>query len=790
MTDYLDGLNEQQRAAVEYIDGPSLVIAGAGSGKTRVLTNKIAYLLDHGYEPWSILALTFTNKAANEMKERIAKQVGHERARYLWMGTFHSVFSRILRAEAEVLGFTSDFTIYDASDSKSLIKTIINEMQLDEKAYKPSTVQSRISNAKNHLISPDAYASSAEVRKADQEAKLSEIHRIYRRYWDRCRQSNAMDFDDLLVYTYVLLKGKPELCAKYAERFRFVLVDEYQDTNFAQHMIVQLLTEKSRHICVVGDDAQSIYSFRGANIDNILSFTNLYKEARLFKLERNYRSTQTIVNAANSLIVKNRSQIQKNVFSEKEVGDKIEVKSAYSDVEEAEIVANRVVKMHVRDNYAYSDFAILYRTNAQSRVLEEAFRKRSIPYRIYGGLSFYQRKEIKDVIAYFRLAVNPNDEEALKRVINYPARGIGNTTLGKIISAASENNVSLWSVLNEPLTYNLNVNKGTHTKLQAFRDLIAEFIEQASQKDAAELGREIIMRSGIRADIYQDRSPESLSRQENIEEMMNGINDFCDTRKEEGNDHVFLTDYLSEISLLSDQDEEKDEDTPKVTLMTIHSAKGLEFPNVFVVGLEDGLFPSMMSGESMRQLEEERRLFYVAITRAKEHCFLSYAKSRYRYGKMEFSVPSRFLKDIDVRYLNVAQADTVVQRVDEGVRRFRKETDERPSYYKAENNGPSMFDGGAMPEEPRHFVKPLSERKLKRVDLSSSPTSSSSAGAATTSTNEWGIAVGKRVVHARFGRGEVIKVEGAGENCKATISFANAGVKQLLLKFARFEKIE
>ena len=790
MTDYLDGLNEQQRAAVEYIDGPSLVIAGAGSGKTRVLTNKIAYLLDHGYEPWSILALTFTNKAANEMKERIAKQVGHERARYLWMGTFHSVFSRILRAEAEVLGFTSDFTIYDASDSKSLIKTIINEMQLDEKAYKPSAVQSRISNAKNHLISPDAYASSAEVRKADQEAKLSEIHRIYRRYWDRCRQSNAMDFDDLLVYTYVLLKGKPELCAKYAERFRFVLVDEYQDTNFAQHMIVQLLTEKSRHICVVGDDAQSIYSFRGANIDNILSFTNLYKEARLFKLERNYRSTQTIVNAANSLIVKNRSQIRKNVFSEKEVGDKIDVQSAYSDVEEAEIVANRVVKMHVRDNYAYSDFAILYRTNVQSRVFEEAFRKRSIPYRIYGGLSFYQRKEIKDVIAYFRLAVNPNDEEALKRVINYPARGIGNTTLSKIMLAASENNVSLWSVLNEPLTYNLNVNKGTHTKLQAFRDLIAGFIEQASQKDAAELGREIIMRSGIRADIYQDRSPESLSRQENIEEMMNGMNDFCDTRKEEGNDNVFLTDYLSEISLLSDQDEEKDEDTPKVTLMTIHSAKGLEFPNVFVVGLEDGLFPSMMSGESMRQLEEERRLFYVAITRAKEHCFLSYAKSRYRYGKMEFSVPSRFLKDIDVRYLNVAQADTVAQRVDEGVRRFRKESDERPSYYKAENNGPSMFDGGAMPEEPRHFVKPLSERKLKRVDLSSSPTSSSSAGAATTSTNEWGIAVGKRVVHARFGRGEVIKVEGAGENCKATISFANAGVKQLLLKFARFEKIE
>ena len=787
MADYLDELNEQQRAAVEYIDGPSLVIAGAGSGKTRVLTNKIAYLLDHGYEPWSILALTFTNKAANEMKERIALQVGKERARCLWMGTFHSVFSRILRAEAGAIGFTSDFTIYDASDSKSLIKAIIGEMHLDEKVYKPSSVQCRISNAKNRLLSPDAYASSSDIRMGDMEAKVPEIHRIYRCYWDRCRQSNAMDFDDLLFYTYLLFQNNHELCDRYAVRFRFVLVDEYQDTNYAQHKIVQQLTEKYRHICVVGDDAQSIYSFRGANIDNILSFTDMYKEARLFKLERNYRSTQTIVDATNSLIVKNRLQIRKNIFSEKEVGDKIEVQSAYSDVEEAEIVANRVAKMHIRDNSAYSDFAILYRTNAQSRVFEEAFRKRSIPYRIYGGLSFYQRKEIKDIIAYFRLAVNPDDEEALKRVINYPARGIGNTTLGKIIAAASENNVSLWKVLNEPLAYNLNVNKGTHAKLQGFRDLVAGFIEQVSQKDASELGRDIVRQSGILGDIYQDRSPENLSRQENIDEMMNGMRDFCETRREEGNEHVLLTDYLSEVSLLSDQDEEKDDSIPKVTLMTVHSAKGLEFPNVFVVGMEDGLFPSTVSGESQRQLEEERRLFYVAITRAEERCFLSYAKSRYRYGKMEFSVPSRFLKDIDMRYLNVAQADGMTQRVDEGMRRFRSEADGCSSYHRAENDGPSIFDGGAMPEEPRHFVKPLSARNLKRVDLSSVQ---DSPDRGSQSENEWGIAAGKKVVHARFGKGEVIRVEGAGDNCKATIRFANAGVKQLLLKFARFEKIE
>ena len=780
MTDYLDGLNEQQRAAVEYIDGPSLVIAGAGSGKTRVLTNKIAYLLDHGYEPWSILALTFTNKAANEMKERIAKQVGHERARYLWMGTFHSVFSRILRAEAEVLGFTSDFTIYDASDSKSLIKTIINEMQLDEKAYKPSAVQSRISNAKNHLISPDAYASSAEVRKADHEAKLSEIHRIYRRYWDRCRQSNAMDFDDLLVYTYVLLKGKPELCAKYAERFRFVLVDEYQDTNYAQHMIVQLLTEKSRHICVVGDDAQSIYSFRGANIDNILNFTRTYKDARLFKLEQNYRSTQTIVNAANSLIAKNRDQIQKEVFSEKDKGEPIGVFAAYSDVEEGEIVTNKIAQLHAKSGYAYHDFAILYRTNAQSRIFEEALRKRSIPYRIYGGLSFYQRKEVKDVVAYFRLAVNPHDEEAFKRVINYPARGIGNTTLGKLTEAAGRCEVSLWKVLCEPLSYGVELNKGTYTKLQGFRDLISEFVTLAREQDAYTLGMELVKRSGIMAEIYQDRSPENMSRQENIEELVNGMRDFCDGRQEEGNPHVLLSDYLSEIALLTDQDEEQGEAQPKVTLMTIHSAKGLEFPNVFVVGLEENLFPSPLSSASYRALEEERRLFYVAVTRAEEHCYLSYAKSRFKYGKMEFCNPSRFLKDIDVRYLQVPQEELMGTRIEEKASRFRKEASRASYEREPRETGPSMFDGGPMPEEPHRFVPPRTLRRIPDASPSAAPAGPSAGG----------LSAGMWIEHERFGKGEVTRVEGSGDNCKATVQFQHAGVKQLLLKFARFKIID
>ena len=800
MTTYLDELNESQRAAVLYNDGPSLVIAGAGSGKTRVLTYKIAYLMDNGYEPWSILALTFTNKAAREMKERIAKQVGQERARYLWMGTFHSIFSRILRTEAEAIGFTSNFTIYDASDSKSLINSIVKEMKLDNKVYKPGMIQARISNAKNHLILPEAYAASGEFFRADSEAKIPMMRDIYRYYWERCRQSNAMDFDDLLVYTYMLFKRNPEICEKYAERFRYILVDEYQDTNYAQHSIVLQLTSKNQRVCVVGDDAQSIYSFRGANIDNILKFTQIYRDARLFKLEQNYRSTQSIVKAANSLIAKNREQIQKNVFSEKETGEPITVTNAYSDIEEGEIVANQLVQLHVRQNYGYDDCAILYRTNAQSRIFEEALRKRSLPYRIYGGLSFYQRKEIKDVISYFRLAINPNDEEALKRVINYPARGIGDTTLNKVIMAAGEHQVSLWQVICEPLTYGLKVNKGTHAKLQVFRELIDGFRESMSKLLAFELGREIVMRAGIMADITQDRSPENLSRQENINELINGMHDFCATREEEGNPNVFLADYLSEVSLLTDQDGDSKDDSPKITLMTIHSAKGLEFKNVFVVGMEENLFPGQLAANSYKELEEERRLFYVAITRAEEHCYLSYARSRYKYGKPEFCNPSRFLKDIDSRYLKLPQEELFRQRVDEGASSFRAANAvqkpersfgggrnyERTSTPREE--GPSMFDGGAMPEEPHRFVKPAAPRNLRRIP---SPAAAVRSGSSVSSASVAfsGIAPGQTIEHERFGIGEIIRVEGTGDNCKATVKFRNAGEKQLLLKFARFKVI-
>ncbi len=780
MTDYLNELNESQREAVLYNEGPSLVIAGAGSGKTRVLTYKIAYLLDNGYEPWSILALTFTNKAAREMKERIARQVGQERARYLWMGTFHSIFSRILRAEAEVLGFTPNFTIYDATDSKSLVKTIIKEMNLDDKVYKPGMVQGRISNAKNHLVLPEAYAANAELIEADRAAKVPLLHEIYLRYWNRCRQSDAMDFDDLLLYTYLLFRTRPDICDKYAARFRYILVDEYQDTNFAQHSIVLQLTQKHQFVCVVGDDAQSIYSFRGANIDNILNFTRTYKDARLFKLEQNYRSTQTIVNAANSLIAKNRDQIQKEVFSEKDKGEPIGVFAAYSDVEEGEIVTNKIAQLHAKSGYAYHDFAILYRTNAQSRIFEEALRKRSIPYRIYGGLSFYQRKEVKDVVAYFRLAVNPHDEEAFKRVINYPARGIGNTTLGKLTEAAGRCEVSLWKVLCEPLSYGVELNKGTYTKLQGFRDLISEFVTLAREQDAYTLGMELVKRSGIMAEIYQDRSPENMSRQENIEELVNGMRDFCDGRQEEGNPHVLLSDYLSEIALLTDQDEEQGEAQPKVTLMTIHSAKGLEFPNVFVVGLEENLFPSPLSSASYRALEEERRLFYVAVTRAEDHCYLSYAKSRFKYGKMEFCNPSRFLKDIDVRYLQVPQEELMGTRIEEKASRFRKEASRASYEREPRETGPSMFDGGPMPEEPHRFVPPRTLRRIPDASPSAAPAGPSAGG----------LSAGMWIEHERFGKGEVTRVEGSGDNCKATVQFQHAGVKQLLLKFARFKIID
>ena len=782
MKDYLDELNESQREAVLYNEGPSLVIAGAGSGKTRVLTYKIAHLLGLGYEPWSILALTFTNKAAREMKERIARQVG-ERARYLWMGTFHSLFSRILRMEASAIGFTSNFTIYDSSDSKSLLKSIIKEMQLDDKTYKPGSIQGRISNAKNHLVLPDAYASNPEINRSDMDAKVPATCDIYRRYWERCRQSDAMDFDDLLVYTYILFRDFPEIRLKYASQFRFVLVDEYQDTNFAQHTIVLQLTQENQRVCVVGDDAQSIYSFRGANIDNILKFTQVYKGAKLFKLEQNYRSTQTIVQAANSLIEKNHEQIRKAVFSEKVRGEPIEVFNAYSDVEEGDIVANKILQLHRREGYAYDDFAVLYRTNAQSRIFEETLRKKSIPYKIYGGLSFYQRKEIKDVISYFRLAVNPHDEEAFKRVLNYPARGIGDTTLNKILQAATTHGVSLWSVIGDPLAYGLSINKGTHAKLQGFRELVEGFIRDAEEKDAYQMGSSIVRLSGIMTEMYQDHSPENMSRRENIEELVNGMHDFCANRQEEGNEHVYLTDYLAEVSLLTDQDSDKEGDGAKVTLMTIHSAKGLEFKNVFVVGLEENLFPSPMSMDSMRGLEEERRLFYVAITRAEEHCYLSFAKSRFKFGKTEFSSPSRFLKDIDVCYLRLPQEEKYARQVDEGVSRFRSQmpstTSRSPFITQTQSlterfsERSSMPKASSVPQEPRRF------KKVSSI-APSRPSASPVVG---------GLQAGNVIEHERFGIGDVVSVVGTGDNCKATVKFRNAGEKQLLLKFARFKVI-
>ena len=781
MPDYIEELNEGQRNAVLYNDGPSLVIAGAGSGKTRVLTYKIAYLLENGYQPWNILALTFTNKAAREMKERIARQVGPERARHLWMGTFHSIFLRILHVEAGHIGFTSQFTIYDTADSKSLIRSIIKEMGLDEKVYKPGMVQARISNAKNHLVSPAGYANNKEAYEGDRAAKVPALRDIYQRYWERCRQADAMDFDDLLFYTFLLFRDHPEVLARYQDQFRYILVDEYQDTNFAQHSIVLQLAKNHQHVCVVGDDAQSIYSFRGADIDNILYFTKVYPDTKVFKLEQKYRYSQTIVRAANSLIEKNQWQIRKEVFSEKEKGEAIGVYQAYSDVEEGDIVVNKIAELRREKRYAYSDFAILYRTNAQSRIFEEAMRKRSMPYRIYGGLSFYQRKEIKDVIAYFRLIVNPNDEEAFKRIINYPARGIGDTTVGKIIAAATGHNVSLWTVLCEPLAYGLNFNKGTVGKLQAFRELISAFITDAAEKNAYEIGADIIRQSGIINDVCQDNSPENLSRKENIEELVNGMSDFCAQRQEEGNPNVLLGDFLSEVSLLTDQDSDKDGDDEKITLMTVHSAKGLEFKNVFVVGMEENLFPSSMVGDSPRALEEERRLFYVAITRAEEHCFLSYAKTRFRYGKMEFGSPSRFLKDIDVRFLRLPQDAGMFRRVEEEAAVFRREN--ARGFAPDREDAPYGGKERVSVRPKQQIIAPTVPRNLKRVAPSANTASTSpSAGASANRVQQ-----GQLIEHERFGLGEVLKVEGEGDNAKATIRFKNAGDKQLLLRFARFK---
>lgn len=857
--DLLNDLNEAQRAAVEYIDGPSLVIAGAGSGKTRVLTYKIAYLLSQGKDLYSLLVLTFTNKAAREMVERIRKMFGETfYIRQKYMGTFHSVFARILRVESDKIGFTSDFTIYDEADSRSLLKSIVKEMGLSEKTYKPAVVHARISMAKNQLIGVDSYESDSDILSQNKRAGMPEIAKIYREYVQRCKLANAMDFDDLLVYTYRLFVERNDVLKKYGKIFKYIMVDEYQDTNYVQKKILTLLYNvmEEKAICAVGDDSQSIYSFRGANIDNILSFTRDFPAengnyARLFKLEQNYRSTQTIVEAANSLIKHNRNQIPKDVFSENAKGEKILYKPAYSDKEEAAIVAKDVKRIRREDGCQYSDFAILYRTNAQSRSFEEEFRKQGIPYRIYGGLSFYQRKEIKDIIAYFRLVANPDDEEAIKRIINYPARGIGATTVLKIADCAHQNQVSFWEVIGAPERYGLAVTKGTMNKLETFRLLISSFIERAQTTDVYELGDAIIKESGISQDIMSGKDADDLARQENLEEFLSGMSAFVEERREEGRfDELFLQDYLQDVALLTDADSDGDKDEPRVSLMTVHAAKGLEFPTVFVVGLEENIFPSPLSAASLRELEEERRLLYVAITRAEKHCILTNAKNRWRYGKMEFDNPSRFIDEIDGKLIDSqdeaggslfgsmsesrlgsrsgsmfgSRADSMSDQPEWArAQRPRRpwEDAEQPRYSSRYQNSkpvasqfvadpkPSLFDD--EPETSRTSGRSsLSEGNFKSVralnaakrymethsshpasrGTGSSASSVSSSAASSAGSSSCGLQEGMKIEHQRFGRGTVLKIEGTGENTKATVEFVHSGTKQLLLKYAKFTLVD
>lgn len=836
--DLLNDLNEAQRAAVEYIDGPSLVIAGAGSGKTRVLTYKIAYLLSQGMKPWSIMALTFTNKAAREMKERIGKLVGNDLAQHLYMGTFHSIFSRILRAEAEHIGFNNNFTIYDESDSRSLIKAIVKEMGLDDKKYKPAAVHAKISMAKNSLMSAAAYESDAAIFEQNKRAQMPEVGKIFVAYVQRCKQANAMDFDDLLTLTYQLFREHEDIRHKYAARFDYVLVDEYQDTNHVQMSIVMQLCQEKQRVCAVGDDSQSIYSFRGANIDNILNYQRQFQGTRLFKLEQNYRSTQTIVEAANSLIKHNRNQIPKDVFSENAKGEKIQYKPAYSDKEEAAIVAKDVKRIKREDGCQYNDFAILYRTNAQSRSFEEEFRKQGIPYRIYGGLSFYQRKEIKDIIAYFRLVANPDDEEAIKRIINYPARGIGATTVMKIADCAHQNQVSFWEVIGAPEQYGLAVNKGTMNKLETFRLLISSFIERAQTTDVYELGDAIIKESGISQDIMSGKDADDLARQENLEEFLSGMSAFVEERREEGRfDELFLQDYLQDVALLTDADSDGDKDEPRVSLMTVHAAKGLEFPTVFVVGLEENIFPSPLSAASLRELEEERRLLYVAITRAEKHCILTNAKNRWRYGKMEFDNPSRFIDEIDGKLIDSqddaggslfgsmsesrfgsrsgsmfgSRADSMSDQPEWArAQRPRRpwEDAEQPRYSSRYQNSkpvasqfvadpkPSLSEGNfksvrALNAAKRFMETHSSHPASRGIGSSAASVSSSSAAAASSAgSSSCGLQEGMKIEHQRFGRGTVLKIEGTGENTKATVEFVHSGTKQLLLKYAKFTVVD
>lgn len=790
MIDYENELNGSQRDAVLYTDGDCMVIAGAGSGKTRVLTYRIAHLLEMGIEPWAILALTFTNKAAEEMKQRIASKVGENRAKYLWMGTFHSIFSKILRSEAEFIGYTHDFTIYDQSDSQNLIKSIIREMQLDEKVYKPNVVQNRISNAKNRLMNAQTYLGNADIYKNDQFKRIPMTGKVYEKYEQRLHQSNAMDFDDLLVQTFILFRDHPEILERYASRFRHILVDEYQDTNYAQHCIVWQLTRHGAQLCVVGDDAQSIYSFRGANIDNMLKFQKLYPGSKMFKLEQNYRSTQTIVEAAGSLICKNRSQIPKNVFSTNEEGGRIKVACTHSDIEESETVVNKLLDLHTFNGVSWNEMAVLYRTNAQSRPFEEALRRRGLPYRIYGSLSFYQRKEIKDVISYFRLCVNPNDEEAFKRIINYPARGIGQTTVGKIESAANAAGCSLWAIVSHPEMYSLDVNSGTRIKLDTFAELINSFIAKATTENAQQLATAIMDGAGIMKDLNADHTPEGESRRQNVEELLAGLDGFIKERTEEGNEKVSMTDYLNDVALISDQDNGDEDQMEKVTLMTVHAAKGLEFDSVCITGLEEDLFPSNMSGDDERQIEEERRLFYVAMTRARKYLMLSYATSRFRFGTTDFCEPSRFLKDVDQKYLQQPAMET--RQTWNPRRSMFDDEDSRPVFQPRQkySSGSSEFQRKtSIQPRQKPVVQNVTEKKPwqkgKMQVVTPEMLASHTASSASAQLHE-----GNVIEHERFGIGSVLSVEGSGDSAKARIKFLNVGEKTLLLKFARFKVLK
>ena len=783
MQDYLAQLNPQQRDAVEYLGGPQLVIAGAGSGKTRVLTYKIVHLLCHGFQPFRIMALTFTNKAAREMRERIQALVGEDTARRLWMGTFHSIFARLLRTYADRIGFSPRFTIYDASDSKNLINSIIKELQLDDKIYKPSVVQNAISMAKNALIGPSDYAMDRDLAASDKAAKRPLTAEIYRIYARRCRLAGAMDFDDLLYYTNVLLRDHPDVLHHLQEYFRYVLVDEYQDTNFAQHNIVSMLCSESDNLTMVGDDAQSIYSFRGASIRNILNLKKGYPNLRIFKLEQNYRSTQNIVSAANSLIAKNRDQIRKEVFSKNEPGQRIEVINSSTDFEEAYIVANRIARLQRETHDSLEEFAILYRTNAQSRRLEESLRKRNISYRIYGGLSFYQRKEVKDAIAYFRLATNPKDDEALRRVINYPARGIGDTTVQKLVSAAIAGNVSIWEVICDPQRYFLNVNAGTLRKLEGFRELIQQFVDADSGgADAYTLATSIIGATKLLSSLITDNTPESISKQENLQEILSNVRDFVDERNESGEtDRTGMVNFLAEVSLATDQDE-KDTAEQRVTLMTVHAAKGLEFNNVIVVGVEEELFPSSMASDSLAAIEEERRLLYVAITRARRFCMISYASSRFRNGQTKLCQPSRFLHDIDPKYLRLMQG-----------------TDIGPAYggadpygsYRSSFHSPSVISSfSSSSSSSAHPAGHASERWSQRAAASASSQPAKAAPMPPSGDfrvhNVGEVSEGQQIMHERFGKGKIVAVHADPTGAKITVLFDNVAQRTLMLKYARF----